>query len=125
MLLPIVLLLASAGPIRLADQVAATQMENSATTKQARTLLPNSGPNTFVHERRGERVMPDQGIIIPANGNGCMSITAYVFSDGENPELKYVTHCPNLVVPYETKRAHRNEPDSDHQPTLRRTGSRE
>ena len=121
MLLPLVLLLASAGPMQQTDNVVVPSIEQSATTSQPRTLLGNPGPNTFLHRRRGNRFMPDKGIIIPARANGCLSITAYVFSDGENPKLKYVTDCPNLEVPYQTKRAHGDVPEKERQPRLRRT----
>jgi len=124
MLLPIVLLLASAGPIQQTDSVAADHTQ-PASSSQPRTLLTITGPNTFVIQRRGNRELPDKGIIIdnqsPKRNNGCLSITAYVFSDGENPELQYVTHCPNLDVPYQTKRARHNLPQNEQQPDLQRT----
>lgn len=149
MLLPIVLLLASAGPIQQADKVAAASMEQSSTSSQPLTLvpdpgprkfvigpsgnrrmlaepirLPDSGPNSFVHKPRPGNQRPDTGIIVPKSsryGNGCMSITAYVFSDGENPELQYVTHCPNLDIPNQTERARGRLPETEQQPDLKRT----
>ena len=124
MLLPIVLLLATAGPIQQTDNVAAASTQ-SASSSQPRTLLTNPRPNRFVIGPRGSRKLPDEGIIIPRhprrNNNGCLSITAYVFSDGENPELQYVTDCPNLDVPYQTQRAQHKLPDNDPQPDLKRT----
>jgi hypothetical protein len=106
LLLPIVLLLASAGSAQQAADVAAPAQQ-----------IPHGKP------------LLDKGMILPnnsciANGTcktGCLSITAYVFSDGENPKLQYVTHCPNLDVPYQNKRAHHHVPDTEKQPALRDT----
>lgn len=64
MLLPIVLLLASAGPIQQADNFAAASMEQSATSSQPRTLLPDPGPNKFVLGPPGIRRMPDEQITV-------------------------------------------------------------
>jgi len=122
MLLPIVLLLASAGPIQQADSIATANAQQSASSKQTQRLT-NPGPNRFVIGPRGNG-QPDEGIIIPRNARrntGCLSITAYIFSDGETPELQYVTHCPNLDVPYQTERARHNLPNHQQQPDLRRT----
>lgn len=119
MLLPIVLLLATAGPIQQTETVA-TQ---PASSSQPRTLLTDPGPNKFVIGPHGNRRLPDEGIVIPKNSTrntSCMSITAYVFSDGENPKLQYVTDCPNLDVPLQTQRA-RHKPDNEEQPDLKRT----
>jgi hypothetical protein len=123
MLLPIVLLLASAGSMPQTANAMAATSEQFSTPNQNQTATAKSGSDGFVLRRRGP-VMPDQGIILPGgNRKACLSITAYVFSDGENPQLQYVTHCPNLDVPYQTKRAHRNGSESDRQPTLRRTAT--
>ena len=129
MLLPIVLLLASAAPAQQATDVAAATQRSS--TEQNRGAISNPGPNSFfVHpEPNARKPQIDEGIIHPkhpcvADGTcktGCLSITAYVFSDGENPELQYVTHCPNLDVPYQTKRAHHDETDTEQQPALKTT----
>jgi hypothetical protein len=125
MLLPIVLILASAAATA---NPAAVNPEPSSTSKKI--ILSNPGPSTFAHHLNPQSGnMPDPGIMLPRNPCiaerecqvGCLSITAYVFSDGENPELKYVTHCPNLELPYQNERARRNSPGPDHQPTLRRT----
>lgn len=105
MLLPIVLLLASAGPIQqVADVVPATQQ--SSITEQNRGAIAsdsnrfvNPGPMGFVRRFRGKRGSPDNGMIVTPNpclADGtcqavCAHITAYVFSDGENPKLQYVT----------------------------------
>jgi hypothetical protein len=122
MLLPIVLLLASAGSMPQTANAAAASSEQFSTPHQNQTAVAKSESDGFVLRRRGP-VMPDQGIILIQSPKRCLSITAYVFSDGENPQLQYVTDCPNLDVPYQTKRAHRNGSDSDHQPTLRRTAT--
>lgn len=116
MLLPIVLLLASAGPIQQAENVPTPKPQNS----QAQTWLAPATPNRFVH-----KVNPEHWdtIEIPIRGGGpnCALITAYVFSDGENPQLQYVTHCPNLDVPYLNKRAQGKGMRNDQQPTIKRT----
>ena len=129
MLLPIVLFLASAAPAQQSTDIA-VPVEQSAISQQNRDAISNPGPNTFLgsKRRRSPRHL-DEGIIVPKNRcladgtcqTGCLSITAYVFSDGENPELQYVTHCPNLDVPYQTKRAQHDEPNTEQQPTLKRT----
>lgn len=149
MLFPIVLLLASSGPIQQANSVAAASMQQSATSSQPLTLVPDSlprtfvigpsgnrrmsaepirlsdpGPNSFAHKPRPGNRLPDTGMIVPKSpryGNSCMSITAYVFSDGESPELQYVTHCPNLDVPNQTERARDRLPETEQQPDLKRT----
>jgi len=123
MLLPIVLLLASASPVQQADHVAASPAPQ---TSQARTTLQDPGPNSFVHKPLPGAQSPDRGIIAPRAACDeqhrcfCASITAYVFSDGENPQLQYITHCPNRDVPYHTERAHRKLPENEHQPELKR-----
>lgn len=131
MFLPIVLLLATAGSTQQVDR--ATAVEQSSTVDRSEIIISNPGPNRFVNpgpERRLPRTpLYDKGMIVPRNPcladhtcqSGCLSITAYVFSDGENPELKYVTDCPNLDAPYQTKRAHRDTPNSEQQPALKRT----
>ena len=126
MLLPIVLLLASAGAVQQADNVSSASTEQFSTPHQT---ISDSGSTGFVHKRDRNRHMLDEGIIHRKEPclaqhecqTGCLSITAYVFSDGENPELKYVTDCPNLDVPYENKRARKKGADNDQQPTLKRT----
>jgi hypothetical protein len=124
MLLPIVLLLASAGSIQPTESIATRNPQQSASSERPRTLLTDPGANRFVIGPRRNRQSPDEGIIIPASprrNTGCLSITAYVFSDGESPELQYVTHCPNLDVPYQTQRARHNLPNNEQQPDLKRT----
>ena len=123
MLLSIVLLLATAGPIQQTETVAIASTP-PASSSQPRTLLTDPGPNKFVIGPRGNRRLPDEGIVIPKNprrNTSCMSITAYVFSDGENPKLQYVTDCPNLDVPLQQERARHKSPDNEQQPDLKRT----
>lgn len=132
MLLPIVLLLATAGPIQQARtfQFPTQQTEQARTfqfpsqqTVQPRTLLIQApAPNKFVHKLNN----PEQwdSIAVPkreGESNGCFSITAYVFSDGENPQLQYVTHCPNADGPYINERAQGKGMRNDQQPELKRT----
>jgi hypothetical protein len=115
MLLPIVLLLASAGPIQQAENVPAPNPQ----TSEARTLLTPAAPNRFVHK------FPEHwdSIERPVGGGGpnCALITAYVFSDGENPQFQYVTHCPTHDVPLMNKRAKGKHLGNDQQPELKRT----
>ena len=129
MLLPIVLLLASAAPAQQSTDVV-VPTEQSAISQQNRGAISNPGPNRFVHPGANARKpLFDEGIIPPKNPciadgtckTGCMSITAYVFSDGENPQLQYVTHCPNLDVPNQTERARHRLPENEQQPDLKRT----
>lgn len=152
MLLPIVLLLASSGPIQQAANVAAASIEQSATSSQPLTLvpdpgprkfvigpsgnrrmlaepirMPDPGPNSFVHKPRPGNRRPDTGIIVPRptcdehHPCVCASITAYVFSDGENPQFQYVTYCPNRDVPNQMERARDRLPETEQQPDLKRT----
>ena len=129
MLLPIVLFLATAAPAQQPTSVA-VPAERSAISEQNRGAISDPGPNTFLgSKRRRSPSHIDEGIIVPKNRciadgtcqTGCLSITAYVFSDGENPKLQYVTHCPNLDVPYQTRRAQHDETNSEQQPALKRT----
>ena len=128
MLLPIVLLLASAAPAQQATDVAAATQQSSI-TEQNRGAISNPVPNTFLRGKPRHCNSGDEGIIVQKNPciadgtcqTGCLSITAYVFSDGENPQLKYVTDCPNLDVPYQTKRAQHHETNTEQQPALHRT----
>ena len=130
MLLPIVLFLASAGPAQQATDVAAAPQRPSI-IGQNRGLISHPGPNRFRHAKPPRGNSGDDGIFVPQNPcvadgtcqTGCLSITAYVFSDGENPELQYVTHCPNLDVPYQTKRAQHDKSNAEHEPDLKRTNS--
>ena len=133
MLLPIVLLLASAGPIQQADK-ATTAPEQFTAEEQNRAVNNNQDSNRFVNpgqpgpnDRRRRMHQFDEGIIVKnaclADGtckDVCAEITAYVFSDGENPKLQYVTDCPNLDVPYRTQRARHNLPKNQQQPDLKR-----
>ena len=128
MLLPIVLLLATAGPVQQATNGAASAEQSS---HQARTVITDPGPNSFLRGKPGAENRFDKGIILPttcvaAEGcrTGCLSITAYVFSDGENPQLKYVTDCPNLDVPLQNKRAQGKGMGKENQPTVKRTNLR-
>jgi hypothetical protein len=131
MLLPIVLLLATAGPIQQINNAVVASAEQSSKS-QPRTFLTDPGPNRFVIRRPGAGNEFDKGIIHPEHPcvreegcrTGCLSITAYVFSDGETPTLKYVTDCPNLDVPLQNKRAQGKGMGNDHQPTLTRTNLR-
>ena len=126
MLLPIVLLLASAASMQQVDAGAATAKQISASDH---TQAVDEGNSAQPFVRKRQRHTLDEGIIVrhrPCRSDqecntGCLSITAYVFSDGENPELKYVTDCPNLDVPYQNKRAQEKGAGNDHQPTLKRT----
>jgi hypothetical protein len=134
MLLPIVLLLATANPTQQANKATAlpqnAAVEPSALVEQ--TATSNPGQNRFVNPGQARRLprtpLYDKGIIVPKNPcladhtceTGCLSITAYVFSDGETPELKYVTDCPNLDAPYQSKRAHHDVPPSEQHPVLKR-----
>ena len=126
MLLPIVLLLASAASTQQVDAGAATAKQISA-SNHSQAVDEGNSAQPFVLKRQRHRL--DEGIIIRHRlcrsdqecNTGCLSITAYVFSDGENPELKYVTDCPNLDVPYQNKRAQEKGAGNDHQPTLKRT----
>jgi hypothetical protein len=128
MLLPIVLLLATAGPIQQVGNAAAASAEQSSKS-QPRRFLTDPGSNTFVRGKHNDGQLPDEGMIIGphpcVSGEecraDCLSITAYVFSDGENPQLKYVTDCPNLDVPLQNKRAQGKGMGKQHQPTLKRT----
>jgi hypothetical protein len=132
MLLPIVLLLAGLGSPQQADK-AATTPEQSTAQEQHRTVISNPGSSRFVNPG-GDwlphgKVFVDHGIVVseePCLPDGtckaaCASINAYVFSDGENPKLQYVTDCPNLDAPYRTKRAHDHVPDTKQRPDLKRT----
>jgi len=151
MLLPIVLLLASAGPAQQHINAAPTPQQFSLTeqnhtrqffiTARARHALiePRTyrifgkpAANRFVNPGQDQPRIPfDEGIIVPRNScladgtckAACASITAFVFSDGENPKLQYVTHCPNLDVPYQTKRAKGDEPEREHQPSVKHTAN--
>jgi hypothetical protein len=126
MLLPIVLLLATAGSMQPANSAAA---KSEFSTNRPQTVITDPGPNSFLRGRPGAENRFDKGIILPNHScvaqegcrTGCLSITAYVFSDGENPTLKYVTDCPNLDVPLQNKRAQGKGMGSDHQPALKRT----
>jgi len=124
MLLPIVLLLASSASIQPLDPPVARRP--LAVDQSSNDL---DAPNGFVR-RFGENAPgADEGILIPGRNcssrqdckKACMSITAYVFSDGDYPQLQYVTDCPNLDVPYQTKRARRNVPYDESQPRLKHT----
>jgi len=42
----------------------------------------------------------------------CLSIRAYVFSDGKSPKLNYVTDCPFLNLPAQ-KQARKDETEKD------------
>ena len=128
MLLPIVLLLASSASIQPTDSIVARRP-----LAPDQSQLPNhlDSSNGFVRRFGGNQPGADQGILIPRRNcspqncnSACMSITAYVFSDGEYPQLQYVTDCPNLDVPYQTERAHRNAPHRGSQPRLRHTDFR-
>jgi hypothetical protein len=127
MLLPIVLLLASAAPAQQTD--VAVPAEQTAISEQNHGAISNPEPNTFLRGKPRHRNSGDEGIIVQKNPciadgtckTGCLSITAYVFSDGENPQLKYVTDCPNLDVPFQTKRAQHHETNTEQQPALKRT----
>jgi hypothetical protein len=131
MLLPIVLLLATAGSTQQAQQIDKAailkRLEQLRAEAERSQIVPNnSGPNSFVHKPRPGNERPDTGIIIsrPCDEQHpcpCASIRAHVFSDGENPQPLYVTDCPNLDVPYRTERAHRNVPENERQPTVKRT----
>jgi hypothetical protein len=128
MLLPIVLLLASTGPTQEPTNVA-VPAEQPAIREQNRGAIDDSGRNRFLPGKPRHYNSGDEGIIVQKNPcvadgtcrTGCLSLTAYVFSDGENPQLQYVTHCPNLDVPYHTERANHNVPHSAQQPDLKRT----
>ena len=94
MLLPILLVVGSVASGAQATDTGASKNQEFPTTAQHRTL--------------------DPGFVIPAScpeGSPCKpvcaSIRAYVFSDGENPQLKYVTDCPNLKLP-EPQRARKD-----------------
>jgi hypothetical protein len=145
LLLPIVLLLASAGPTQQAINVAPSTRQFSLTeenpTRQfsltnrhpltnPRTYrIVSPGPQGFVIRKWRNGTSPDSRMIIEPKRcssdeeckTACMSMTAFVFSDGENPQLQYVTDCPNLDVPYRTERANHDGPDTEHQPALKRT----
>lgn len=89
----------------------------------------NPSPNKFLRGKPRQGNSGDEGIIVQKNPciaegtcqTGCLSIAAYVFSDGENPQLKYVTHCPKLDVPYQTKRAQHGKTNTDQQLALKPT----
>ena len=127
MLLPIVLLLATAGSVQQANNAAAGGTEQIS-KPQAVTTLTNPEPNRFVHRLPDAGETFDKGMIVPEHPcnpeeecqKACASITAFVFSDGETPELKYVTDCPNLDVAPQTERANGKRPRSD-QPSLKHT----
>ena len=123
MLLPIVLLLASSASIQPLDPPVARRP--LAVDRSSNHL---DAPNGFVRKFGGNE-RSDEGTLIPSRNcssqrdcqEPCMSITAYVFGDGEYPRLKYVTDCPNLDVPYQTKRARRSVPDAGSEPRLKQT----
>lgn len=106
MLLPIVLVLTSAVSMQIAD--AANGKQTADAPKDAQ----------FVEGNRQFNKQFDAGIFA---GHGqrvvCAKIMAYVFSSGENPQLKYVTDCPTLKA-LQPKRADRNGSDENQQPTL-------
>ena len=118
MLLPIVLLLATAASTRQVDAAGTAKQSLSSEHSQVADELTRA--DGFVNNPQLEEF--DKGIMLPhGSQKGCLSITAYVFSDGENPQLKYVTHCPNLDVPLQNKRAHGKGSNPDGQPNLLRT----
>ena len=126
MLLPIVLLLASSASIQPSKPAIARQ-DFAADQSQLPTNLDTR--NGFVRKFGGSEPGAEDGILIPGRNcssrqdckKACMSITAYVFSDGDYPQLQYVTDCPNLDVPYQTKRARRNVPYNESPPRLKHT----
>jgi hypothetical protein len=127
MLLPIVLLLGAAStPV---DAGVTTAKQDSA-SDYSEAVDEGKSTQPFVHNFHGSGQTMDRGVMLPHGRNtACMSIRAYVFSDGDHPELKYVTDCPNLDVPYQSKHAHGN--GNDHtdnrtilKQTIYRTGSR-
>jgi hypothetical protein len=101
MLLPIVLLLTSAASMQIADAVNGKQTADARKEAQSfeRDRQFNKQFDAGIFAGHGQRVV-------------CAKITAYVFSSGENPKLKYVTDCPTLR-PFQPKRAHRNDGDKD------------
>src|SRR5215469_770861 len=137
MLLPIMLLLASAGPAQQALHAASTTRQFSLSdqdrprqfslTEQNRRSIAkpriyrfvSPGSMGFVQRTPRNGISGDEGIVVSRNPcladdtcrPVCASIRAHVFSDGENPQPLYVTDCPNLDVPYRTERAHRNGPE--------------
>lgn len=127
MVLPIVLLLASAGPMQQADHAKGASAEQPS-KPQIISPLTNPEPNRFVHRFPGAGEALDKGILptnLPCDAQHeceqvCAKIMAFVFSDGETPELKYVTDCPNRDVPPQTERANGKRPRRD-QPSLKRT----
>jgi hypothetical protein len=129
MLLPILLLLASSASVQPVQAGTNSGAAVSAADKSSKASNPDkTGQDGFVRKFPDRRQIPDEDIIQRhdcASGQecktACLSITAYVFSDGENPQLKYVTYCPNLDVPNWTERAQRKGTGNDQQPTLRRT----
>ena len=126
MLLPIILVLASAASAQPANPSAAQQASAAVRSQVQNSFRPT---DNFVRKLPRNQAPADDGMIIRRRecGSdqeckaGCLSITAYVFSDGENPQLRYVTDCPNLDVPYQTKRAHRNGSGNEAHPGLKHT----
>lgn len=118
MLLPIVLLLATAASTPQVDATATAKQPLSS--QQSQVVGEPTGADGFLSNPQWKQF--DKGIMVPPGSQkGCLSITAYVFSDGDNPQLKYVTHCPNLEVPLQNKRAHGKGSNPDGQPNLIRT----
>jgi len=118
MLLPIVLLLATAASTPQVDAATTAKPLSSEHIQVADEPIRADG--FVIHT--GPQWEIDKGIMLPPGSQkGCLSITAYVFSDGDNPQLKYVTHCPNLDVPLQNKRAHGKGSNTNGQPNLIRT----
>jgi hypothetical protein len=128
MLLPIVLALAGAASVQPAGNMAAVNVKQFSAPDQIQALEHSNRGDGFVH-KFNDGAGIDRGMIVSHQkcgpnqecSAGCLSITAYVYSDGENPHRQYVTDCPNLEVPYQMKRAHQKHSGTDDQPRLKRT----
>lgn len=127
MLLPLVLAPMSAASMQPTGNVAAAGAKQFSSDQNQAMDHSNNGQG-FVHKFH-DRSTIDDGMIVrqqPCRSDqecktACLSITAYVYSDGEIPRRQYVTDCPNLEVPYQMERARRKHSGNDHRPSVRRT----
>jgi hypothetical protein len=124
MWLSIVLVLASGASMQQADNAAADTAKQFSVSQHDQTADEGPAVLPSIQIRRGNKQSLDPGIVMGAGCNPeqrecvCASITAYVFSDGENPKLKYVTHCPNLELPQATQT--QGQEENRQQPAVRR-----
>lgn len=124
MWLSIMLVLASGASMQQADDAAADTAKQFSVSQHDQTADAGPVVPPSIHIGRRNKQSLDPGIVMnagcrPEKGECvCASITAYMFSDGENPKLKYLTHCPNLELPQATQTQGSDE--NRQQPTVRR-----